>query len=346
MSPSPLPGAAVRIRLLAGIALLLLATGVWFFARRSPDALVVYCAHDAVFADGILRKFEKQTGIPVLIRYDTEATKSLGLVELLIREKDAPTCDVFWNNEALGTMDLADRGILAPYRGSGWERIPAAWKEPQGLWTGFAARFRVTLLNTDAIKDARSPAPSLPPGFDRWALAKPLYGTTLTHFSILWKVWGQDRLQQWHDQRRQGGIRILNGNGAVKDAVASGACDAGFTDTDDSFDALDQGAPVTMHPIRLDDGRTICIPNTVGLIRGSQHMEKAKVLIDYLLSAETELALAQSKSRQVPLGAVSEELLPPDVKPMVRWVQDGVPLEGLVEARATCLMWLKAVYAP
>ena len=42
--------------------------------------------------------------------YDSEATKSLGLVNQLKNEKNAPHCDVFWNNELLGTMDLAHDG--------------------------------------------------------------------------------------------------------------------------------------------------------------------------------------------------------------------------------------------
>ena len=40
--------------------------------------LVVYCAHDREFAEVVLQEFERQTGIPVSVRYDTEATKSLG----------------------------------------------------------------------------------------------------------------------------------------------------------------------------------------------------------------------------------------------------------------------------
>src|SRR5687767_1278938 len=102
-------GRSARWRFLAALVLLALLTVAW--RTWQGDALVVYCAHDAVFAEDILRAFEKQSGIKVAVRYDTEATKSLGLVELLLREQAAPRCDVFWNNEALGTMDLADRGV-------------------------------------------------------------------------------------------------------------------------------------------------------------------------------------------------------------------------------------------
>src|SRR5258708_32155844 len=112
-----------RVALLALVAVVLVAGLCWWFRARR-DVLVVYCAHDAIYAEKILRDFEKRSRIPVAIRFDTEATKSLGLNELLIRERDPPRCEVFWNNELLGMIDLQERGLLQPYQGSGYARIP------------------------------------------------------------------------------------------------------------------------------------------------------------------------------------------------------------------------------
>ena len=320
------------------LPLLLVAALVvaWFYQRSRPPGLVVYCAHDSIYADSILREFTRQTGIAVAARYDTEATKSLGLTELLVREKDAPRCDVFWNNELLGTLDLEKRGILAPYRGSGWQRIPANFRDADGHWAGFAARLRVQIFNT-----TKGAVPPEPP-HARFAIAKPLYGTTLTHYAVLWQRWGREKTTAWHRDWRARGVRELNGNAAVKDAVADGACDAGFTDTDDFFEAKDAGKPVAMRPVRLDDGATICIPNTVAIIRGTRRETDAQRLVDFLLSAETELALARSKSRQIPLGPVAAEQLPAEVRELQAAAQDGAPLQDLLSVRNECLAWLKA----
>ena len=315
------------------------------FQRRGTAPLVVYCAHDSIYAEAILRDFTRQTGIAVSARYDTEATKSLGLVELLVREKDAPRCDVFWNNELLGTLDLKEKGVLAPYMGPGWERIPARFRDAEGHWAGFAARLRVYIFNTDAIAMTDRGMPlHLPADFSRWAIAKPLYGTTLTHYSVLWQRWGREKLIAWHSEMRAGGARELGGNAAVKDAVAAGACDLGFTDTDDFFDAKDAGKPVAMRPVRLEGGATICIPNTVAVIRGTRREPDARRLVNFLLSSETELALARSKSRQIPLGPVAGDQVPAEVRELMRWAADGVPLADLREARAECLAWLRSEY--
>ena len=236
----------------------------------------MYCAHDSIYAEGILRAFEARTGIPVAVRYDTEATKSLGLVEMILQEKAAPRCDVFWNNEVLGTMRLQKSGVLHPYKGPGFNRIPASFEDPDGYWVGFAARLRVWIVNSDRLRPNQEAVDSLLAGrLDRVAIAKPLYGTTFTQYCILWNLWGERKLKSWHRDCRARGIREVAGNAQVRSAVAEGACDLGYTDSDDFFVAKDDGKPVAMLPMRLEDGRTICIPNTVSIIEGTRRPAEA-----------------------------------------------------------------------
>lgn len=338
------------IRQTKGFLLLILALGVLVLVWQTVERgkLTVYCAHDSVFAEAVLRDFEKRTGIPVAIKYDTEATKSLGLAEQIIREGDQPRGDVFWNNELLGTADLAERGLLEPFQGEGWRRIPETFRDPQGRWAGFAARLRVTMQHAPTSRSRpplAAPVASLAPDFSRWAIAKPLYGTTLTHYTVLWSRWGPDRVKEWHATTRARGLREVNGNGPVKDIVAAGTCAAGWTDTDDYFVAVDAGAPVSAEPFALEDGATICIPNTIAIRKHTRRLDQARRLADFLLSERVELALAKSKSRQIPLGSVNPEALPAEVRALLPAAAKGVPLHTLLPARNACLEWLKQEYA-
>lgn len=308
-------------------------------------SLVVYCAHDSIYAEQIFKNFEHDTGISVAVRYDTEATKSLGLMELLLQEKEKPRCDVFWNNELLGTLQLADEGMLLSYRGRGYERIPAKFKDPEGRWTGFAARLRLWIVNTNRLAPTEDAIQKAAKGdLDRMVIAKPLYGTTRTQYTVLWELWGREKLIAWHRDQQARHRREVNGNATVKDLVAAGVCDFGWTDTDDFFEAKDAGKPVSMLPIRFENEKVLCIPNTVAIIRGAQHLEAAKRFVDFLLSEKSELALASSKSRQIPLGPVSSDQLPVDVKQLQALVRDGVALGGLGESSTACLAWLKSEY--
>ena len=98
-----------------------------------------------------------------------------------------------------------------------------------------------------------------------------------------------------------------------------------------------------MLPVRVD-GKTICIPNSVAIVRGAKHPLEAQKLVDFLLSAETELRLAKSASRQVPLGKVPAEQLPEEVRPLAEWAADGADLRPLLPARRAVLAWLKTEY--
>jgi iron(III) transport system substrate-binding protein len=275
------PGSGLlALLILLSIALIALAAAHLLPALLTwarGEALVVYCAHDAIYSEKILRDFERKTGIRVDIVFDTEATKSLGLVERLIREKDAPRCDVFWNNQLLGTVDLQERGVLDPYHGPGYQRVPASFKDPDAHWAGFGARFRVYIVNTKKLAATEAAvAKALHGNLPRVAMAKPLYGTTLTHYAILWDHWGPDKLKAWHRDWRLRGVHEVGGNAQSKSLVAEGICDLGLTDTDDFFVARDEGKPVAMLPVRLEDGSTLCDPNTVCIIRGTRRMLQAQ----------------------------------------------------------------------
>src|SRR5437868_7325508 len=98
------------MRHLAWLALLAAGCG-----SRAPDRVVLYCAQDRPFAEGLLADFTKATGLEVAAKYDTEATKSVGLYRELQLEKARPRCDVHWNNEIITTLMLARDGVLEPY---------------------------------------------------------------------------------------------------------------------------------------------------------------------------------------------------------------------------------------
>lgn len=317
--------------------------------RDDENTLVVYCSHDSTYSEQILRDFERETGIRLIVRFDTEATKSIGLINLLITEREQPQCDVVWNNEVLGTMKLQGLGMLEPYQGTGFDRIPDAFKAADGSWVGFAARLRVFIVNTQQLAPTREAIDERLTGersedLSRVAMAKPLFGTTLTQYSAWWHELGEESVRQRHRSLRDRGLLEVNGNSVVKDLVAAGRCEFGWTDTDDFFLAVDDGKPVEMVPVRTDSGKTICIPNSVAIIKGTKRLRRAQRLVDYLLSKEVETRLANSRSRQIPLGPVDPALLPDELDRLVSWAADGIDLSDLESAHADCLKWLQAEY--
>jgi len=86
-----------------------------FACNKSKNEVIVYTTVDQIFSEPILKDFEKETGIKVKAVYDTEETKSTGVLNRLIAEKDNPQCDVFWSGDPVRTIVLKNKGITFPY---------------------------------------------------------------------------------------------------------------------------------------------------------------------------------------------------------------------------------------
>jgi iron(III) transport system substrate-binding protein len=149
-------------------------------------------------------------------------------------------------------------------------------------------------------------------------MAKPLFGTTATHVSALYALWGPERAREWLLMLKRNGVLLTDGNASVVRLVATGERQVGLTDTDDVFMALAAGRTIAWKLIGQDDQTPgpMLIPNTVTLIDGGPNPENGRKLIDYLLSADVEAALAASRSRQIPLHAgLSAPEAIPDFEP-------------------------------
>jgi iron(III) transport system substrate-binding protein len=120
--------------------------------------VTIYVSTDRVFSEPILRGYEQKTGVKVNVVYDTEETKSTGLANRLLAEKGNPQADVFWSNEPVRTLVLKSRGVLSPYKSPGAADIPSEFKDAEGYWTGFSARLRVIVYNTNLVKAEDAPA--------------------------------------------------------------------------------------------------------------------------------------------------------------------------------------------
>jgi len=289
-------------RLISLLFVLLLALGC---AKEGQKEVVVYTSVDQVFSEPILKDFEKKTGIKVKAVYDVEATKTVGLVNRLMAEKENPKCDVFWNNEIVRTIVLKKKGVLTPYNSPSAEDIPSQFKDKDYYWTGFAARARVLIYNTKMLKETGLPKSIFELTEPKWkgkvALAYPLFGTTATHIAALYAILGREKAEEYLKALNANKVVIVDGNSVARDMVVKGKLPLAFTDTDDANVAIQSGKPVKMIYPDSNGIGTLLIPNTVALIKGCPHPDEGKKLIDYLLSKEVESKLAFCESANMPI---------------------------------------------
>ena len=136
----------MKFILVFAIIVFLLTAGC---GQNDSNEVVVYVSEDQVFSEPILKDFEADTGIRVRAVFDTEETKSTGVMNRLIAEKGNPQADVYWANEPIRAIVLKQKGISEEYYSPNSDGIPANFKDPQGYWTGFSARARVLVVNAE-----------------------------------------------------------------------------------------------------------------------------------------------------------------------------------------------------
>jgi iron(III) transport system substrate-binding protein len=279
-------------------------------SRGERPEVVVYVAVDRVDAEPILREFEASSGVQVRAVYDAEAAKTTGLVTRLLAESQSPRCDVFWNNEVVQTLLLADRGVLDAYASPEAADIPADLKGADGRWTGVAVRARVIVYNTkyvSAEKAPRSLQDLLKPEWrGRAAIANPQFGTTRAHVAALFAARGAENAARWFEELLANEVRIVDGNAMVKNLVARAKPGAspvyvGLTDTDDVLSGQADGEPIAMAFPDQGDLGTLLVPSSVALVRGAPHGEAARRLIDYLVSRKVEAALTADGKGYLPV---------------------------------------------
>lgn len=269
--------------------------------------VVIYTSADQPFAEPVLQTYKAKTGVDLRMVFDTEETKTTGLVNRLQAEANNPRADVFWSSDPARGIAITRLGLTQPYVSPNAGSIPATFKDREGLWTGFAARARVFIVNNHLVPESETPRSIRALTDPKWqgkaAIANPIFGTTAFHSTALFVKWGDERAERFFRDLKANGVQILDSNGAVKDQVAAGLIPWGLTDTDDANVAIQEGKPVRMvYPDQEAEGMgTPFMPNTVSLIQGAPHAEEGKKLIDYLLSPEVEAMLARSDSMNVPL---------------------------------------------
>jgi iron(III) transport system substrate-binding protein len=320
--------AVVCVSLLA-LALFVMGAVALTSARRSSgtDAssgeVVLYSSVDAPFLAQVVAPFESRSGLRVRLVTDTEATKTFGLVQRLIDEKNSPRADVWWSGEPLGSERLAAEGVLDPTLSSAEASLPGGW--PVGLrgrdqtWYGHALRARVIAFHTNLYTRQTAPRTLRELAGQRFAgrvgMARPQFGTTRTHLAALIAAHGEPATSEWLSAMHGAGLRLYDGNASVVRAIAQGEIDLALTDTDDVWAGQREGWPVDLVFEAVDKPDTrptpglpalpsigpLVMPFTAAKVRGGPNPTNAKVLLDYLLSADVERLLASSDSRNFPI---------------------------------------------
>jgi iron(III) transport system substrate-binding protein len=265
--------AGAILRLMVALIGILIVAGC---GGGKSQEVVIYTSQDEVYAEPIFQNFEKETGIRVRAVYDSEAVKTVGLVNRLLAETNNPQCDIFWNNEEFRTRQLLAHGVF----------------RDTNSWAELGYRSRRMVINTNLLPLAKAPKTFSDVTNELWrgkvALAYPLFGTTSTHFLALRQHWGDEAWQAWCRALVANQPKVVDGNSVAAKLVARGEAWIGFADSDDIAAEQHEGMPVIAQAV-CDE--TLFLPNTVAVTRGAPHPVEAERFFEYLQRKEVSQRL-------------------------------------------------------
>lgn len=285
---------------------LTLALSITATAAFADGKVTVYTAVPQNFIDALVPVFEDKTGTSV------EIIKA-GSGELLNRlnaESDNPAADVLWSVD--GTVIDFNPDLFEAYDAAGTDMLADGMKQSE-MWTPFTAVVMAFIVNESKLDGLPVP--------DSWtALADPKYddmissaraeasGSAYIQLATVLQAFDSEDAG-WEVYRGMLGNFVLSdSSGAVPRFVNDGELPIGVTLEDAALRYVEGGGPVQI--VYPSEGTAIA-PDAMALIAGAPNTDNAKAFLDFMLSEEAQVIVAEQGRRPVRGDVASNPALLP-----------------------------------
>jgi iron(III) transport system substrate-binding protein len=275
----------------------------------SSDTLVLYSARSHYGEEAPFERFAKKTGTDLTLRGGSASE----LYERLRSEGSNTPADVLITVDAANLWRAEEAGLLEPVKIH--SSLPASLQDPDGEWYGLTLRARTIMRSTERTEPADvTTYEGL--GDPRWKGRLCLRsGTSEYNVSFIADRLAKDgraaterMLKRW----MANDPTILGSDTDVLEAIADGDCDVGLTNSYYLGRELADDADFPVAPVWADQqGRGTHVNlSGLGVVKGSDHAEAARKLIEYLLEPAEQEVFAQNNHEfpVVPGAKPSEEI--------------------------------------
>jgi len=243
---------------------------------------------------GVTKAYQKKTGVVV----PPDMKGSSPSMAALEAERKSPKADCAYYSGAIG-FQAASKGLHESYKPKGWEKIPAALKDPNGTWWTVHTGHIAILVNTAALKGK-----PVPRSFAD--LLKPIYqglvvyddprfnGTGFTFVAGINAVLGGGKdLKAGFDYLKKLDPNILKyAKENSYNELLRGEIPIWINADGNGLKAKNVDK-ATVEVVIPAEG-TVTMPLVMGLVKGAPHREAAKKYLDWLLTGEAQLLMAES----------------------------------------------------
>jgi iron(III) transport system substrate-binding protein len=309
-------------------------------AAREPAApapakeLVVYSGRSESLVGPILARFEKEHGVKVKAKYaDTAA-----LAALLVEEGARTPAAAFFAQDVGAVGALEKRGLLAELPADLLGRVAPAHRSPAGRWVGVTGRVRTIVYSPARVAPEELPKSVLELTAPRWKGRvgwAPQNASFQAFVTALRLTAGEAGAETWLREMKANEAKEYAKNGAIVQAVGSGAIDVGLVNhyyllalrKEDPKLAAENHFTAARDAGSLVNLAAFAIPKSAPPDQAAAALALGK----YLLQAETQAAFA-AETHEYPLvaGVAAPAGLPPlaELEPPVEDLGALHDLEG------------------
>lgn len=258
-------------------------------AGRQPDTLTVY-SRDREFAEPLFERFQQSTGIKIQARWGDP----IKLADQIIEDGADSPPDVFYAplSDALGSLSAAGR--LAALPDQQLNRVPEAYRSPDGTWVGTAGRAHVVFYNTDKLNEGDLPD-SIQGFTDPAWLGRVGWDPTSRSLqdvvTELRQLKGEDAARNWLEGIQANEPAVFDGALPIVSAVAAGEIiDVGFGSHSYLYYLQAEGDAKNVAAKFYRGGELGGLLNVagVGIIKGTDDEVAANAFVDFMLSQTAE----------------------------------------------------------
>ncbi|MBN2751975.1 MAG: ABC transporter substrate-binding protein [Rhodospirillaceae bacterium] len=274
-------------RLLSVCAGLIVAAAMSTNALAEQKKLYVYTSMKESLIGGLKSAFLKKHPDIDMVHQSAGAGKLMAKIAAE-RESGHIMADVLWTSEVPDFYQLKKEGVLHPYVSPEFKAAINPLPDYDGSFTAIRLGTLGIAYNTRYVKTPPTAWADLKkPAFKKaFGVANPaLSGTSYMSVALLSKTFGWG----FFEDLRKNGAKMGKGSGQVVDDTASGELLASLGVDYITLDKISKGATLGLaYPPEV-----IVIPSPAAIIKGTEHLEVAKLFIDFLLSKEGQTIIAE-----------------------------------------------------
>jgi iron(III) transport system substrate-binding protein len=284
------------LRLAGLLAAALLAASPSAPALAQGGEVNIYSYREPGLIQPLLDTFTAETGVKTNVLYAGD-----GLLERVEAEGELSPVDVVLTVDVGVLVGGKDRGLTQPIATDALERVPDAFRDPQGNWTALSLRARVFYVSRDRVDATALTYEDIarPEWKGRLCTRAGDHAYNIGLIASRIALWGEDKTRQWLGAVRDNlAYPPTGGDREGPRNILAGTCDLSITNTyymglmlnnDAEPEQKDwAGASRIIYPT-ADDGDGTQV-NAAGAFIGkyAPNPDNANALIGFLLSDEAQ----------------------------------------------------------